>query len=71
MTVNDLPENRRQLDKVERALLGSRRDWLLRRLGSKAVGLRVWAFGLGWESRKVEEIPVSKIEEFSAKFLHA
>jgi hypothetical protein len=65
MTLNDIPENRRELDLVERALLADERKQLLRRLGSKADGLRCWAFGLGWESRSVAEISEAKIREFS------
>jgi len=68
MTLNDVPENREALDLVERAILSDERKALLYRLGSKAQGLRCWAFGLGWETRSVEEIPVSKLREFVVKF---
>ena len=68
MTINAIQENREALDMVERAILSDRRKELLRRLGHKAQGLRCWAFGLGWETRSVEEIQTSKIEEFALKF---
>lgn len=68
MTINDVVENRDALDMVERAVLSDRRKEVLRRLGPKAQGLRCWAFGLGWETRSVEEIQTSKIEEFAVKF---
>ncbi|HLY73465.1 MAG TPA: hypothetical protein VKU80_05035 [Planctomycetota bacterium] len=69
MTINDVAENREALDTVERSLLADEREWLLRQLGSKAEGLRCWAFGLGWESRSVSEIPTSKVREFSEKYV--
>ena len=68
MTINAIPENRDALDMVEQAVLSDERKALLYRLGSKAQGLRCWAFGLGWESRSVEEIPTSKVREFAVKF---
>ncbi len=68
MTINSIQENREALDMVERAILSDRRKELLRRLGHKAQGLRCWAFGLGWETRSVEEIQTTKIEEFAIKF---
>jgi hypothetical protein len=68
MTINEVRENREALDMVERAVLTDRRKELLRRLGHKAQGLRCWAFGLGWETRSVEEIQTCKIEEFAVKF---
>lgn len=68
MTINDVSENREALDLVERAILADERGHLLRRLGEKAQGLRVWAFGLGWESRSVEEIPTSKLREFAKAY---
>lgn len=68
MTINDVRKNREALNIVERAILSDERKALLYRLGSKAQGLRCWAFGLGWESRSVEEIPVSKMREFAVKF---
>jgi len=68
MKINDVRENREALDMMERAVLTDRRKELLRRLGHKAQGLRCWAFGLGWETRSVEEIQTSKIEEFAFKF---
>lgn len=68
MTINEMNENREELDMVERAILSDERKALLYRLGSKALGLRCWAFGLGWESRSVEEIPTSKMREFAVKF---
>ena len=68
MTINAIQENREALDMVERAILSDKRKELLRRLGHKAQGLRCWAFGLGWETRSVEEIQTAKIEEFAIKF---
>ena len=68
MTINDVQENREALDMVEQTVLSDERKALLYRLGSKAQGLRCWAFGLGWESRSVEEIPTSKVREFAVKF---
>ena len=69
MTVNDVPENREQLDLAERRLLADERKWLLGRLGSKAAGLRCWVFGAGWESRSVSEISTSRLREFSEKYV--
>ena len=69
MTLNDVPENREALDLALRGILAGERDHLLRQLGSKAQGLRCWAFGLGWESRSVDEIPTSKMREFSELYL--
>jgi hypothetical protein len=71
MTINDVPENREALDMMELALLSDERKALLYRLGSKAQGLRVWAFGLGWETRSVEEIPTSKMREFAKAYASA
>lgn len=71
MTINDVQGNREALDMVERAVLSDERKALLYRLGSKAQGLRVWAFGLGWESRSVEEIPLSKLREFAKVYASA
>jgi len=68
MTINEMNENREVLDMVEQVVLSDKRKELLRRLGHKAQGLRCWAFGLGWETRSVEEIQTSKIEEFAFKF---
>ena len=69
MVIDDVPDNRNALDLMERAILSDERKALLYRLGSKAQGLRCWAFGLGWESRSVEEIPTSKVREFSELYL--
>jgi hypothetical protein len=68
MTLNDVTQNRVAFDTVEAALFADRRKWLLHRLGSKAQGLRCWAFGSGWETRSVSEISDSKIREFSQKY---
>jgi hypothetical protein len=68
VTLNDIPENREQFDLLERALTVDRRERLLRKLGPKAEGLRVWAFGAGWQSRSIAEIPVEKIAEFAKKY---
>ncbi len=64
VTINEFPENRQELDRMERALVAETRERLLRRLGPGDEGLRVWAFGPDWESRTVEEIPLKKIEAF-------
>ena len=68
MTVNDIPANREELNKVERALALGRRERLLENLGLEAQGLRCWFFGAGWESRSLAEIPFEKIAEFVAKY---
>jgi len=68
MKIDDIPENREALDRVEQAILSDERKALLYRLGSKAQGLRCWAFGAGWETRSVSEIPTSKVREFAVKY---
>jgi hypothetical protein len=75
--------NRRELDKVDRALaakreedrririaemIAQRRETLLGLLGPNPAGLLVWHFGADWESRSVHEVPTPKLEEFVGKY---
>lgn len=68
MILNDVAVLRSEFDSVERKLAGERREKLLRRLGTKAEGLRVWAFGAGWETRTLAEVSTERISEFAAKY---
>ena len=68
MILNDVVILRSVFDSVERQLADERRAKLLRRIGTKAEGLRVWAFGSGWETRTLAEIPTERISEFAAKY---
>jgi len=68
MTLNDVPENRKAFDALERAILTDRHEFFLRRLGPRTPGLLVWHFGAGGEHRNPREIQVSKIMEFCQKY---
>jgi hypothetical protein len=65
VVINDVPENRKEFDRFERA---TRREALLRQIGPRRAGLLVWHYGAGGESRSPAEIPVAKIEEYVQKY---
>jgi hypothetical protein len=70
MTLGEIPENRRELDRALRALQDRERDDLLDKLGpARRAGLRVWYFGgpsaLDQDPR---EIPLGAIREFARRY---
>ena len=68
MKLNDFTANRDEFDKARDALVALRRARLLGRVGPTVLGLLVWHFGAGGESRNPAEIPIPRIEEFVAKY---
>jgi hypothetical protein len=68
MKLNDIPQIRGELDKVNRAMTVQWRERLLHRIGPSIGGLLVWYFGAGGETRSPIEVPIPKIEEFVAKY---